>query len=160
MSLSGRKTSVGTRAKPRVDPDIERRKATNKKVLPKATARIVEGGVEISSQMSETVPVADYANVVLGPIGVSWVLGDVDMNALAEVDWDLDDDGEFDLGTLSGDQLAAFKRVRNALRATALVVRDSIAEDRELVHQSIERNNKKEAALAKEERKGNGSRRR
>lgn len=114
----------------------------------KGTATVVDGGVQITAQLSELAPVADYANVQIGPIQLSWLLGGIDMEVLAEVDdWGgVDEDGDltFDESMLTPDQLVVYKKIRNAIRSTSRVIAHSISEDRGLVDESIRMHNARE----------------
>jgi hypothetical protein len=119
-----------------------------------ATASIVNGEVAITGQVSETVPVAQYANVVILS-GLQWKCGGIAMEDLIDVDWgDLDDDEEsdsygestFDYEALTPKQRAAYDRIRGACRATMKVIEHGNAEDRETVERSVRMHNEREAA--------------
>lgn len=121
----------------------------------KGTAMKLDDGVLVSAFFAETVPVAQFANVVLGPVGLQWKLGDINMEDLIDVDWgDWDEDtGDhtFDRDALTPRQAAAYDRVRGAVRATMKVVGYAVAEDRESVELSVRLYNKREAELAAQE---------
>ena len=119
-----------------------------------ATASIVDGEVLIQGQVSETVPVAQYANVVI-LAGLQWKCGGIDMEALIDVNWggiDQDEDSDgygestFDYESLTPRQRAAYDRVRGACRATMKVIEHGNAEDRETVEISVRMHNEREAA--------------
>lgn len=119
-----------------------------------AVAKIVDGAVMITGQVSETVPVAQYANVVILS-GLQWSVGGIDMEALIDVEWgDIDDDedsdtyGEstFDYEALTPQQRGAYERIRGAVRATMKVIEHGNAEDRETVERSVRLANEREAA--------------
>lgn len=126
------------------------------------SAVLANGGVLISAVLAETVPVAQYANVVVGPVGIQWTLGGVDMEALIDVEWgDIEDDEEsddygestFDYEALTPAQRAAYDRVRGATRATLKVLAHQIAEDRESIDRSVRLHNLREAEDEAEEQK-------
>jgi hypothetical protein len=119
-----------------------------------ATASIIDGEVVITGQVSETVPVAQYANVVI-LAGLQWKCGGIAMEDLIDVDWgDIDDDedsesyGEstFDYEAMTDKQRAAYDRIRGACRATMKVIEHGNAEDRETVERSVRLHNEREAA--------------
>lgn len=104
----------------------------------------VPGGVLISCVMAETVRVAQYANVVIGPVGASWVHGNINMELLSEIDWDQEPD-ELEL---SPEQQREYDKCYNALRSTMRITEAVMAEDRETVERSIRQYNEREAAEA------------
>lgn len=104
----------------------------------------VPGGVLISCVMAETVRVAQYANVVIGPVGASWVHGNLNMELLADIDWDAEPD-ELEL---TPEQQREYDKCYNALRATMRITEAVMAEDRETVERSIRQYNEREAAEA------------
>jgi hypothetical protein len=126
-----------------------------------AVASVVDGEVLIQGQISETVPVAQYANVVI-LAGLQWKCGGIDMEALIDVNWggiDQDEDSDgygestFDYESLTPAQRAAYDRVRGACRATMKVIEHGNAEDRETVEISVRMHNEREAAEAEAEKK-------
>jgi hypothetical protein len=125
-------------------------KSTTHRETPRGIAKIVDGGVQITAQLSELVPVADYANVQVGPISLSWMLGGIDLEVLADIeDWGgLDSDGDmtFDESMLTPEQLVVYKKIRGSIRATSKVIAHSIAEDRGLIDESIRLHNAREEA--------------
>lgn len=119
-----------------------------------AVAKIVDGEVVITGQVSETVPVAQYANVVI-LAGLQWSCGGIDMEALIDVEWgdiDADEDSDtygestFDYDAMTPQQQAAYERIRGAVRATMKVIEHGNAEDRETVERSVRLANEREAA--------------
>jgi hypothetical protein len=127
-----------------------------------ATAMPTNGGVLISAVLAETVPVAQFANVVVGPVGIQWMLGGIDMEDLIDVEWgDIEDDEEsegygestFDYEALTPKQRAAYDRVRGATRATLKVLAHQIAEDRESIDRSVRLHNLREAEEDAEQQK-------
>lgn len=126
-----------------------------------ATASIVDGEVIITGQVSETVPVAQYANVVI-LAGLQWKCGGIHMEDLIDVEWggieqdeDSDDYGEstFDYEAMTDRQRAAYDRIRGACRATMKVIEHGNAEDRETVEISVRMHNEREAKEEAEEKK-------
>jgi hypothetical protein len=107
-----------------------------------AVGNIVDGELLVSAVLAETCPVADYANVVIGPAGFQWKLGGIDMGILADVDWDDEDD-------LTPEQQAVFNKAQGALRSTIVVIESVINEDRETVERSIRQHNEREASEPK-----------
>lgn len=131
-----RRTARVTEAEPARSP--------SKSVL-KGTATVMsDGNVEILCQHSETVPVAQYANVVIGPVGLRWQAMNPGIDKLGVVNWDEDD--------LTAEQQEIYDTVRGWLRATSAMVEHHIAEDRELVEESVRLHNEREAEA--EEAKG------
>lgn len=96
--------------------------------LPAGIVALSEGVYEITCQASELVPVAQYANVTVGPIAVRTVVacGD-DLDALAE-------------------RIVSINEV----------IQGIIAEDREAVEESVRLHNQREAEKEKQEAKGRG----
>lgn len=143
------KVNVTKRSKPRVETTEERSKAPTKKsergtVKGNITPVPEEGVLVISAQIAETVPVAQYANVILGPVQFSWALGGVDMATLCEVeDWD----------ELTDEQQEAYDRARGGARATMTIIEHVISEDRETVERSVREHNKEVEAAEKKKNK-------
>lgn len=149
------------RTRQRVSEDEPRTRQIRESVVDKqhnkgvnAVAKIVDGEVQITGQVSETVPVAQYANVVILS-GLQWKLGGISMEDLIDVDWgELDGDedsktyGEstFDYSAMTPRQKAAYDRIRGAVRATMQVIEHGNAEDRETVERSVRLANEREAA--------------
>jgi hypothetical protein len=164
--ISGKKPPARTR--PRVTGDGEPTRQVRESVIHKqhekgvtAVAKLVDGEVLIQGQVSETVPVAQYANVVILS-GLQWTCGGIDMEALIDVDWGgIDDDEEsdsygdstFDYESLTPRQRAAYDRVMGATRATMKVIEHGNAEDRETVERSVRMHNEREAAEEEAEKK-------
>lgn len=88
-----------------------------------------EDQFEIICQASELVPVAQYANVTIGPIAVRRTVRCDDMDSLKE-----------------------------SIQEIQEVIYDVIAEDREAVEESVRLHNQREAEEAKAEAKGRGKR--
>jgi hypothetical protein len=117
--------------------ETEQNRATTKQV-DRATATVLSNGnIEIASQMSETVPVAQYANVIIGPVGLRWQIENPGIEKLGAVDWDADD--------MTAEQQAVYDTLRGYLRATGKLIEHAIAEDRELVEESVRLHNEREA---------------
>ena len=150
------------RRTPRVSGDGEPTRQIREAVIDKqhngkgvnAIAKIVGGEVIITGQVSETVPVAQYANVVILS-GLQWKCGGINMEDLIDVNWggiDQDEDSDgygestFDYDSLTPKQRAAYDRVRGACRATMKVIEHGNAEDRETVEVSVRMHNEREAA--------------
>jgi hypothetical protein len=130
-----------------------RQSAADKQRKVSAAVNIVDGEVMVTGQVSETVPVAQYANVVI-LAGLQWKLGGIHMEDLVDVDWgDIDDDEDsesygtstFDYESLTPAQQAAYDRVMGARRATMKVLEHGSAEDRETVERSVRMSNEREA---------------
>jgi hypothetical protein len=99
----------------------------------------------ITAQLSEVVPVAQYANVTLGPNQLAWKLG-VDMSVLADVNWDDESD-------LTEEQQQVVDLVLGSLRATSKLLEIHMSEDRETVDRSVRQHNEREQSEASEKRK-------
>jgi hypothetical protein len=157
------------RTRARVSEDGEPTRQVRESVIHKqhngrgvnAIATVVDGEVVITGQVSETVPVAQYANVVI-LAGLQWKCGGIAMEDLIDVDWgDIEDDedsdtyGEstFDYESLTPAQRAAYDRIRGACRATMKVIEHGNAEDRETVERSVRMHNEREAKDQAEEEK-------
>jgi hypothetical protein len=111
------------------------------------------GNIEIAVQLSELVPVAQYASVTLGPVQLRWQIDNPGIEQLGNVDWDSMDD-------MSAEQQAVYDTVRGYLRATSKLIEHSIAEDRELVEESVRLHNEREAEEEAAKAKKPSSRRR
>lgn len=135
------KKNVKPRAKARVE-DTEPAGRVPKAATHRGTATVLSNGnLEINVQMSELVPVAQYANVTLGPVQLRWQIDNPGINILGVVDWD-------DLDAMTPEQQAVYETVRGYLRATSKLIEHSIAEDREIVEESVRLHNEREAAEA------------
>lgn len=151
------KTKTAPRTRARVDSSepkstTAKKSADHRKTMPVVKAMAHDLGdseVLISVQQSELVPVAQYANVTVGPNQLAWKLTGVDMSVLIDVDWETDD-------PLTKEQQAVFDRVSGALEATSKLIEDRIAADRAAVDASVAAHNAREAA--KESGKLTGSR--
>ena len=127
------------RTKPRVE-ETESPRAPAKEVL-KATVNVMPNGtLEIACQLAETVPVAQYANVVIGPVGLRWAVINPGIEKLGVVDWEEQN--------LTAEQQAIYDEVRGYLRATSKLVEHQISEDREIVEESVRLMNQREAEEA------------
>jgi hypothetical protein len=152
----GKKAEGKKRTKPRIeDTESSGNKVTKpakhrKSQLPEVAglASLVDGELMISAQMSELVPVAQYANVTIGPVVVGWKFGGADMSILADVEWDEDGNAE-----LTPEQEAVYWRVRGAIQSTMKVIEHAIAEDREMVERSVRKQNEREAEEQKKAKK-------
>src|SRR4051812_33729119 len=93
-------TTVKPRRTRRTKPRVENTEPAGR--VPKSAAhRSVNGGgkatvldtgvIEISSQISELVPVAQYANVTIGPVMLRWSVINPGIEKLGAVNWDEDD---------------------------------------------------------------------
>lgn len=135
----------GTRTRRRVE-DTESNSTVTKPAQHRGTATLLtNGNLEIAVQMSELVPVAQYANVTVGPVLLRWQIENPGIDKLGAVDWDADD--------LTEEQQAVYDKVRGYLRATSKLIEHSIAEDRELIEESVRLHNEREAEEAKQQSK-------
>ena len=140
------KRNVKPRSVARVE-DTEPASRVPKIAEHRGTATVLtNGNLEIAVQMSELVPVAQYANVTLGPVLLRWQIDNPGIDKLGAVDWD-------DMDNMDAEQLAVYESVRGYLRATSKLIEHSIAEDRELVEESVRLHNEREAAEAEEAKK-------
>lgn len=135
-----------TRSKPRVDQNEKSstvaKSAQHRQVTP-GKVELFGDGVVITSQMSELVPVAQYVNVTLGPIQIQWRATNIDMETIADIDWDQDYDA------WSKEEQAAYDQAAAALKAGTKLLEARIAEDRELVEESVRLYNEREAEKKK-----------
>jgi hypothetical protein len=134
-----RKTKSGAkpRARARVE-DTEPARQISKSAEHRGSATVMSNGnIEIACQLSELVPVAQYANVTIGPVQLRWQVDNPGIEKLGPVDWDADD--------MTAEQQAIYDTVRGYLRATSKLIEHSIAEDRELVEESVRLHNEREA---------------
>jgi hypothetical protein len=119
------------------------------------TATVTANGkLEISCQLSELVPVAQYANVTIGPVQLRWYADNPGIEKLGDVDWDEDE------VVLTPAQQKVYDTVRGYIRATSKLVEHAIAEDRELVEESVRLHNEREAEDQAAQAKKSRSRRR
>jgi hypothetical protein len=134
--------------KPRTTPRVQETEATRapSKQIDRGTVTVMSNGnLEISCQLAETVPVAQYANVVIGPVGLRWQAQNPGIDRLGVINWDEDD--------LTPEQQEIYDTVRGWLRATSKLVEHQIAEDREIVEESVRLHNEREAAEEAEQAK-------
>ncbi len=115
---------------------------------PSGFITLTDNELYIGAQLSELVPVAQYANVTIGPVQLAWKLGNVDMEALMEVDWETIEDSD-DIDKLPERARNAWDRARRGLRATMMLIEFTIAEDRETVDRSVRQHNELEAESKK-----------
>lgn len=139
--------------------------ALSAKQAPKvhAVGTVIDGELLVSAVLAETVPVGQYANVVVGPAGFQWKLGGIDMSVLVDADWgEVDEEGEstWDYDKLTKEQRAVYDKAYGALRATIKVIEHVIAEDRETVERSVRQHNERERSEAAASKKSSSSRRR
>jgi hypothetical protein len=149
-----------TRTRPRVTDTEDTAGATTKAVTHRQTqapvaamAQQLNGGeLLITAQLSEVVPVAQYANVTLGPNQIAWKLGGVDLSILADINWDDND-------KLTDEQQQMVDLVLGSLRATSKLLEIHLSEDREAVDRSIRQHNEREASEASSEKRKTRARR-
>lgn len=142
------------RTRPRVTDTEDTAGASSKLATHKQTqapvaamAQALNGGeLLITAQLSELVPVAQYANVTLGPNQLAWKLSGVDLSILADVNWEDDD-------KLTDEQQQMVDLVLGSLRATSKLLEIHLSEDRDAVDRSIRSHNEREASEASEKRK-------
>jgi hypothetical protein len=111
-----------------------------------------DGEIEITYQLSELVPVAQYANVTIGPVQLRWKVNNPGIEKLGFVDWE---DGD----NLTVEQQGIYDTIRGYLRATAKLIEHAIAEDREIVEESVRLHNEREAEEAEKAAKKSPRRR-
>lgn len=134
-----------SRTKARVE-DTEPSSRAAKPADHRGSATVLSNGnIEVASQMSELVPVAQYANVTIGPVALRWQAENPGIEKLGPVDWEA--------GNLTAEQQKIYDTVRGWLRATSTLIEHSIAEDREIVEESVRMHNEREAAEAEEAKK-------
>jgi hypothetical protein len=154
MPTLKKKPVVKERTRPRVTDTEDTaganvKPATHRQTKPPtaAMAQQLNGGeLLITAQLSEVVPVAQYANVTLGPNQIAWKLSGADISILADVDWENGDD-------LSDEQQQVVDLVLGSLRATSRLLEIHMSEDRETVDRSVRQHNEREASEASEKRK-------
>jgi hypothetical protein len=97
--------------------------------------------------------VAQYANVTIGPVMLRWSVINPGIEKLGAVNWDEDD--------LTAEQQSVYDEVRGYIRATSKLIEHSIAEDREIVEESVRLHNEREAEkeAADNKKKSRSSRR-
>lgn len=145
------KSGVKPRARARVE-DTEPARGVTKTADHRGSATVLSNGnMEIAYQLSELVPVAQYANVTIGPVILRWQTDNPGIEKLGAVDWDADD--------LTAEQQKVYDTVRGYLRATSKLIEHSIAEDRELVEESVRLHNEREAEEEKTKAKRSSRRR-
>jgi hypothetical protein len=138
------------RTKARVE-DTEPARSTTKSAAHRGSATVLDNGnVEIAYQLSELVPVAQYANVTIGPVQLRWQTQNPGIEKLGLVDWDADN--------LTEEQQAVYDTVRGYLRATSKLIEHAIAEDRDIVEESVRLHNEREAEQEERSKKSRGRR--
>ena len=101
--------------------------------------------IEIVSQASELVPVAQYANVTIGPVMVRRWVEDPGVSQLAGTDPE-----DFD-----SKQKKVYDAIFSEISTTQAIVQEIISEDREAVEESVRLHNQR---AAEEEAKASGKR--
>lgn len=130
------------RTKPRVETTEPSGRQARSAQHRGTVTQLENGNLEIASQMSELVPVAQFANVTIGPVLLRWQTPNPGIEKLGDVDWDSIADGD----ELTPEQQRIYDQIRGYLRATSKLVEHAIAEDRELVEESVRLHNEREAA--------------
>jgi hypothetical protein len=144
------KPKAAPRTKPRVEKIDSKRRAVTKSAQHRQTEPALaamakdlgNGEVLITAQLSELVPVADFASVTLGPNQLAWKFSGVDMSILADVDWDNDE-------PLTPKQQMVYDRIRGALKATGVILEHALSEDRETVERGVRQHSEREASETK-----------
>lgn len=147
QSSKKKKPESKKRTRPRVESSEPKSTTAKKSAQHRQTAPPVmgeaanlgDGQTLVTVQLSELVPVAQYANITLGPIQISYKLSGVDWDILADIDWDSDD-------PLTDEQQKHYDRMRNSLRSTGKVIEHHIGDDRSLVEESVRFHNEREKA--------------
>lgn len=130
----------------RTKPRVEDTESGGHKVAKSAehrragTVHVTDEGVYVSGQRSELVPVAQYANVTLGPIQLAWKLGGIDMAQLAQgIDWEsygFEDEAEL-RQSMTDEQRAVYDTVMGSLEAASNILDRRLAMDRAIVEESV-----------------------
>lgn len=102
---------------------------------------LLDGELYISAQLSEHVPVAQFAGVTIGPLTLAYKLGGVQMEKLLDVAWPEDPEGEIEL---TEEQAEVFDRVFAALQVPLRIMGSVISTDRTSVEISVRRHNQRE----------------
>ena len=155
MATTVKQAKRTRRTRPRVT-ESETQRAPRQAVA-KGTATVLPtGDLEIACQLAETVPVAQFANVIIGPVGLRWSVTNPGIDKLGVVDWEEQN--------LTAEQQYIYDKVRGWLRATSKLVEHHISEDREIIEESVRLMNQREAeeaeAAAKKAKPKRGSSRR
>lgn len=141
-----KKTTTTKRTSPRIESTEDNRGSVRKSAThrgkPEGIEVVGDGTVEIVSQASELVPVAQYASVTVGPISMRFRAADPGIEQLADVDWSDDPDVET---KLTPAQQAVFDRAHGLLYAGQRIVDSAIARDRALIEESVRLHNEREA---------------
>jgi|SRR5580765_7695542 hypothetical protein len=150
------KRGTKARTKPRVeDSGSGGHGSTPKSGQHRGSATVMENGdIEITCQLSELVPVAQYANVTIGPVALRWRVANPGIELLGDVPWEDGEDAE-----MTSEQRRIYDTVRGYIRATSKLIEHSIAEDRELVEESVRLHNEREAEEAAAAKKSSSRRR-
>lgn len=121
-------TKIKRRTNPRVSDSGESSRATTKSAAHRKSGngsgvaqKLEDGRIEISYQASELVPVAQYANVTIGPVQVTRIISDP--------------------GTSDEE---AHDAIKQEIKFISKIVEDVIAEDRALVEESVRLHNARE----------------
>lgn len=146
------------KAKPRTQPRVSEsgkgsmppNKDATRNTVPTAVAVNHGDGIECWVQNSETVRVAEFANVVLGPVGMRFTIANPGIEKLGEVDW-ADEDTP-----LTDEEQSAYDKLRGVLQAASTVITHHINDDRDLVEASVAAATAREAAES--EKKSSGRR--
>ena len=142
-----------TRTRPRVQESEEKSKTAKKKAehtpapMLGTMQYVPPGTMEFYVQESELVPVAQYANVTIGPVAMKFSTSDPGIELLADVDWTDDT-------PLSAEQQAVYDKLRGILAAASNILTHHIDDDRELVENSVAAHNAREAEKEKKSTSG------
>jgi hypothetical protein len=138
-----------TRSKPRVSDDETASRVAKSAQHRGSVTALSNGNIEISCQLSELVPVAQYANVTIGPVQLRWQTENPGIELLGDIDWDEGDEEP----VLTPEQRRVYDKIRGYIRATSKLIEHSIAEDRAIVEESVRLHNEREAEEAEKTRK-------
>jgi hypothetical protein len=130
-----------TRTTPRVT-DTEPKGAAQKAATHRGNTEIpplAPGMIEIIGQASELVPVAQYANVTIGPVAARRLIADPGLSKLVGTEPDDWDD----------EQEAIADQFKGEYKVMQDLLQEVIAEDREAVEESVRLHNQREAEEAK-----------
>lgn len=156
---TAKKTKPAPRTKPRIE-DTEPAGTTRKTAVHRGQAKVEVVGdneIVVTGQGSEVVPVAQFANVTIGPVAIQMRFRVPDPNILAGIDWSDDPDAETEM---TDEQREAFEYLISCAMATQRAVDTVINRDRAVVEESVRLYNEREAEKEEAEKKKSSSRRR
>jgi hypothetical protein len=152
------------RTRPRVEDTEDKTRTPKKRTMSKratgspddklSAGVTMEGNIKIYVQRSELTPIAQYANVSIGPVALEFTIGGIDLTPLMDVkpdQWTSEEDNElvFDYASLTPEQKRIYDQVQAILGGVGAMLENRLNDDREIVETSVRMRNAKDAEETK-----------